>query len=462
MTFLDALPWRRSARRSAPADAGPTRAEDFPATRHLTPRALSASPAEPALPADDDWGWPHGSSLPPALSPDSALQGPASDLEPDSLPAPAEQQSWRGESGQPQATIGRYAVQRLLGTGGLGRVHEAWDPLLSRTVAVKTLHFGLAGRPREAMDALILNEARAAARLSHRGIVTIHDAGLSAQGVYIAMERLQGSDLRQRLAEGWRPSPPQAALLVRRVAEALAYAHIHGVIHCDIKPGNIFLSRRDRPKLLDFGIAKVAQQRGAVADPASPEAAAEAADTAPQPMAAPMAATVQGSPHYLAPEQLRGGLIDARTDIHALGAVLYELLTYRRAFEGADLATISAAVVGERPQPAHLARPGVPRTLAAIAHKAMALDPAKRYASAQDMALDLRRWLVRHAAREARLQAPVAALAAPQKPRRQPSRRQWKQLVLLAVLCGVGIGITAWSGVKRVVQAPSANNSAPR
>lgn len=148
-----------------------------------------------------------------------------------------------GESGLPAAEtadlaaeptlshIGRYALKHKLGEGGLGSVYEAWDPLLSRTVAVKTLQFKVEMPERVALDGLFLNEARAVASLNHPHIVTVHDAGLSAHGVYIAMERLQGRDMRQALSSGWRPSAPGAAHLVRRVADALAYAHARGVVH---------------------------------------------------------------------------------------------------------------------------------------------------------------------------------------------------------------------------------------
>ncbi|MBC7940461.1 MAG: serine/threonine protein kinase, partial [Chitinophagaceae bacterium] len=266
--------------------------------------------------------------------------------------------------------VGRYALKSQLGEGGLGQVHEAWDPLLSRTVAVKTLQFNLPPATRASLDGLILNEARAAAGLSHAHIVTVHDAGLSAHGVYIAMERLHGRDLRQALATGWLPSPRSAAQLVRRVADALAYAHARGVVHCDIKPANIFLVGRDKPKVLDFGIARVAH------GPAAPA----------------LDGLVAGSPHYLAPEQLQGGTIDARVDIHALGAVFYELLTGRKAFGGDSVAQITTAVLTNHPPPAHELRPGVPEALSAVATRAMAREPGDRFGSAAEMSAALRRW----------------------------------------------------------------------
>jgi len=269
------------------------------------------------------------------------------------------------------SSIGRYALKQQLGQGGLGTVFEAWDPLLSRMVAVKTLQFDIDTPTRVSLDALFLNEARAAAGLSHPHIVTVHDAGLSAYGVYIAMERLRGQDLRQALQAGWRPRPAEAALLVRRVADALAYAHARGVVHCDIKPANIFLTRHYKPKVLDFGIARVAHH-----------AALPALD-----------GVIAGSPHYQAPEQQRPGNVDARTDIYALGTVLYELLTARKAFDGDSLEQIREAVAQHDPVPPHALCAQVPPELSAITLRAMARDPAERYASAQELAQALRQWL---------------------------------------------------------------------
>lgn len=297
----------------------------------------------------------------------------------DSLPAPNQAQPTIGH-------VGRYALKHRLGEGGLGRVYTAWDPILSRNLAIKTLQLGAAGVHREALDALILDEARAVAGLNHPNIVTIYDAGLSELGVYIAMEQLPGSDLRQLLNEGWRPDLLRAARLMRRVADALSYAHGKGVIHCDIKPANIWLIDRRKPKVLDFGIARVAHRSGNSA----------------------LDGLITGSPHYLAPEQLRGARPDERTDVYAMGVVLYELLTGRKAFSGRSIQGIADSVLHGLPVPAHALSPGVPASLSAIASKAMALDPDQRYASARELSLALRQW---HA--DASAPEPVPASARP-------------------------------------------------
>lgn len=326
---------------------------------------------------------------------------PASDLHEFAASAPA---SDLGEA-PPTAEaptlshIGRYALKRQLGEGGLGTVYEAWDPLLSRTVAVKTLQIASDVPARAALDSLFLHEARTAAGLNHPHIVIIHDAGLSPHGVYIAMERLRGRDLRQALAEGWRPAPPAAAQLVRRVADALAFAHARGVVHCDIKPANIFLTRRDKPKVLDFGIARAVHGASLPA----------------------LEGTIAGSPHYLAPEQLTGGTVDARTDVYSLGVVFYELLTGRKAFEGATLQQITAAVLEGAPVPPAALRPDLPADLVAIALKAMAREPASRFASGQELSHELRRW--HDAQASAATQAAAEAAAAP--PTGAGARRWW-------------------------------------
>jgi serine/threonine-protein kinase len=396
---------------------------DFAATvATLPPGAESLPGAADSLPSGIDSGVP-----------DIATDF-TTDMGGDSLPAPVEQQPTISH-------IGRYALKGVLGIGGLGQVHEAWDPLLSRTVAVKTLQFDIAPDSRQPLDDLFLNEARAAAGLSHAHIVTVHDAGLSDHGVYIAMERLQGQDLRQRLGEGWHPTPGQAAQLVRRVADALSYAHARGVVHCDIKPANIFLNKRDKPKVLDFGIARVAHSR-----------------VLPQ-----LEGMIAGSPHYLAPEQLMGGTVDARTDIHALGVVFYELLTFRKAYTGDSVEQITTAVLTNHPAPAHELRSGVPRTLSGVAAKAMARDPAERYATAAEMSADLRRWVERHSGQDALADgaegsapaatSPVSAPAAAARATPPPGRSAGLAMIALAGVLAMGV---VWLAKRQPAAAPAA------
>lgn len=293
-------------------------------------------------------------------------------------PAPAETRSQRPELLPTIGHIGRYALKYTIGEGGLGTVYAAHDPLLSRLIAIKTLHVDLPAADREQFNALFLNEAKAAGSLSHPQIVTVYDAGTSDQGTYIAMELLKGKDLRQLLAMGWKPTPAQAALIVRRVADALSYAHHKGVIHRDIKPANIFMVGRTQPRVLDFGIARIrqAESRAQRDDPQSR-----------------FQEIVGGSPYYMAPEQVQHLPVDRRVDVYALGVVLYELLVYKRAFAGNSLEEIADAVLN-RPVPlAHEVKPDVPAALSEIVARAMHRDPEQRTRSARRLASELRDWL---------------------------------------------------------------------
>jgi serine/threonine-protein kinase len=320
--------------------------------------------------------------------------------------------------------VGRYALKAVLGEGGLGTVYAAWDPLLSRAVAVKTLRLHPDTQALGTLDDLILNEARAAARLSHPHIVTVFDAGPSDQGIYIAMEPLRGRDLRHMLHEGWRPSPVEAAQLVRRVADALAYAHGKGVVHCDIKPANIFMVGRRSPKVLDFGIARIAHREAPSVEGPSVEG--------------PMA----GSPYYLSPEQLRGQAIDRRCDVYALGVVLFELLTGQRPYTGQTLDEINQAVLNA-PQPmARQLNPKVPAALSAIAARAMSRSPADRYPSARHLSMELRHWLDQPEAR--------ALMESPQSIRR-------RRLTVL----GIGVGAAALVALVQSAWRPWAADAPP-
>jgi len=315
--------------------------------------------------------------------------------------------------------IGRYALKYQLGEGGLGTVFAAHDPLLSRLIAVKTLNVKVAEDEREAFNTLFLNEARAAGGLSHPHIVTVFDAGVSDERAYIAMELLKGRDLAQLRKEGWRATPAQAALIIRRVADALAFAHSKGVIHRDIKPANIFMVGRTQPRVLDFGIARVTHQQEG--DPH----------------------TGAGSPYYMAPEQVRRESTDRRADVFSLGVVLYELLTDVKPFRGESLAQIRDAVQNHEPPLANRVDPTVPKALAQIAARAMAKDPEQRFRSARSFARELRQWLDENPTGP---EDDKTAVPAP-LPARRPNMLVGVGLVAAAVVI-VG-GIATWAMLSR-------------
>ncbi|MBA3597797.1 MAG: serine/threonine protein kinase [Methylibium sp.] len=312
--------------------------------------------------------------------------------------------------------IGRYALKYRIGAGGLGTVYAADDPLLSRRVAIKTLNLMPAGSStpletagREPFNEMFLHEARASAQLSHPHIVTVFDAGISPQGAYITMELLKGKDLRELLAEGWRPSAGQAALIIRRAADALAYAHSKGVVHRDVKPANIFMVGRTQPKVLDFGIASIAH----------------AADSG----------AAGGSPHYMAPEQMRSEATDRRTDVFSLGVVLYELLCGRRAFDGDSLEAITRAVREHQPPAARTVAPAVPQALSDIAARAMSKRPEDRQRSARVLARELHEWL----------QATPEVLHSDEDDGLPVARGRTRAGLLAAALCGAAlVGVGLW------------------
>ena len=306
--------------------------------------------------------------------------------------------------------IGRYALKYQLGEGGLGTVFAAHDPLLSRLIAVKTLNVDVPEDERESFNTLFINEARAAGGLSHPHIVTVFDAGISDRRAYIAMEMLKGRDLRQLRHEGWRATPAQAALIVRRVADALAFAHSKGVIHRDIKPANIFMVGRTQPRVLDFGIARVAN-RHTDGDPHSGA----------------------GSPYYMAPEQVRREPADRRADVFSLGVVLYELLTDQRPFQGATLKEIREAVLGHEPPLAHEIDANVPKALAQICARAMAKQPEQRFRSARSFARELRQWLDANPAVPERDAPAHSATAAKKRPERSRRLVMWSVLTIATI-----------------------------
>jgi tRNA A-37 threonylcarbamoyl transferase component Bud32 len=262
----------------------------------------------------------------------------------------------------------RYRMLEKIGEGGMAVVYKAHCTLLDRPVAIKVLREQYASNP-EFVDRF-QREARAAARLSHPNIVSIYDVGQEGEKLFIVMEYVQGVNLKDYLRNQGPLSPQTAAELGRQIGAALAHAHQRGIIHRDIKPHNILISPDGQVKVTDFGIARAA-------------AASSLTETG----------VVLGSVHYFSPEQARGGSVDARSDIYALGVVLYELLTGRLPFEGDSPIAIALRHLDSEPLPFAEVRPDVPVELQQIIAKAMAREPEKRYQTAGELQVALRSFL---------------------------------------------------------------------
>jgi len=277
----------------------------------------------------------------------------------------------------PAQALGRYRILGELGRGAMGVVYRAEDPLLSRTVAIKTISMVADAEERAEYEKRFYQEAKAAGGLSHPNVVTIYDIGHAGDVVYMAMEYVEGTELRALLQRG-RLDAAAAVDIAAQVAEGLAYAHARGIVHRDVKPANIMVSREGAAKIMDFGIARM-----------------RASDVKTQ------TGMLLGSPKYMAPEQLRGGPLDPRCDIFSLGVVLYEALTGTPPFAGADLSQIMYQIVHAEPPPPGALNSRVPPLLDLIVAKALAKDPAARYPDARALAADLRSCQAEVAARAA-------------------------------------------------------------
>ncbi|MDQ6892994.1 MAG: protein kinase [Acidobacteriota bacterium] len=273
--------------------------------------------------------------------------------------------------------LGPYEIRAPIGAGGMGEVWCARDTRLGRDVAIKVLPASLAA------DAERLKrfekEARAASSLNHPAIVTIYEIGHESAVTYIAMELVDGATLRDLLAEG--PLPVRRMLgIAAQVADGLAKAHGSGIVHRDLKPENVMVSKDGFAKILDFGLAKLAAPEPETGG--ETKAGTVSAGTEP--------GVVMGTVGYMSPEQARGAVLDFRSDQFALGSVLYEMATGKRAFHGETKPEILAAIIREEPQPIAGLNPKLPAPLRWIIERCLAKDPRERYASTEDLARDLR------------------------------------------------------------------------
>jgi eukaryotic-like serine/threonine-protein kinase len=278
---------------------------------------------------------------------------------------------------QPQ--LGRYIIDSEIGRGAMGVVFKATDSVLQRTVAVKTVNMAMEKDHADKYEARFYQEARAAGALNHPNIVTVYDAGKAGDVVYMAMEYIQGVELRSLLVEGQAMGVSQAISIAAQVAEGLGYAHAQGVVHRDIKPANIMVVSDGPVKITDFGIARM-------------RAAADLTQTG----------VMLGSPKYMSPEQVIGKRADHRSDIFSLGVILYEMLTGAAPFSGENVTALMYQIVNFAPPAPSSVNRQVPEMLDFVIAKMLAKPLEERYQDSREVAKDLREC-------ERALTAPVTA-----------------------------------------------------
>ena len=328
--------------------------------------------------------------------------------------------------------LGPYEILSALGAGGMGEVYRARDTRLGREVAVKVLP------PSVSADADRLRrfekEAQSASSLNHPNVITVFDIGESNGTSYIAMELVDGRTLREILAEGALP-PKRLLGIAAQLADGLARAHGAGIVHRDLKPENVMVRKDGFVKILDFGLAKLTQ----------PDATQTNQSHSPTVTVATEAGVIMGTVGYMSPEQALGKPLDFRSDQFAVGSILYEMATGRRAFARPSAPETLAAIIREEPEPLPIAAPAIPTPLAWFTERCLAKDPEERYASTRDLARDLAR--LRDGLSESSTSGgPVSAASD------APRARRWLRWVLAAAAVTAAVAAAAmW---RRVEEPP--------
>jgi eukaryotic-like serine/threonine-protein kinase len=330
-------------------------------------------------------------------------------------------------------TISHFRILEKLGAGGMGVVYKALDTRLDRAVALKFLPDNMV-QDSQALERF-RREAHAASTLNHPGICTIYDIGEQDHRPFIAMEFIDGDTLRQHI-HGQPLTVDHLLDLGIQIADALDVAHAEGIIHRDIKPSNVFVTKRGQTKVLDFGLAKLIPKNFLNPDPEDPSSKAPA-----EPVS--VVGIISGTPAYMSPEQVRGDDLDPRTDIFALGLLLYEMATGRQAFSGRTGGAIIEAILTRNPVPANSLNPELPARLEEIIHKCLEKDRNSRYSSAGAVRTDLQ-WLKRvsESGQLTSVSSEVAVL-----PRQ--NRFSWKTAAGAALLAILLLGPARFYAVRR-------------
>ncbi len=323
--------------------------------------------------------------------------------------------------------IGKYTILGILGKGGMGIVYKALDPDIEREVAIKTVRFDtlIDGVEKDEMMTRFIREAKAAGRLSHPNITTIYDVCREKDVTYIVMQFVEGQSLQGLIDSGKGFSPSEIIQLMKPLCDCLDYAHENGIVHRDIKPGNILIDKTGKPFLADFGVARI------------------------ETSTLTQSGTTVGTLSYMSPEQVKGQTVDSRSDIFALGVILYELLAGKKPFAGDNLSTIVYKIVHEEPERITDVNKDLPRGYEIVFKKALAKNPEDRYQNCREIIADLENAV--------HLTEATLAYEAARERAAAPGRTKRRRLVMAA---GV-LGFVVVAGGLYLVFSPRPKKPAP-